>query len=278
MAYPTTQFSSTNQFRKSVDSEIIIFKKIRNFLLVYKIVFEFCKLTVPTMSSSSEAERQVRRRRRPKLYKPRINFTNLSRANFIEKFRLTPSEAEIVLQVIGDTIKHKTQKNCALAPQQQLLITLRWLSTGSPFHGIGDMHGMSKSTVCSTIRRVIDAMYYQMSRNLIKWPTNCQNLENEFLQFSSFPSVCGIVDGTLIPIMAPKDFEEQYVDRHGNHSINVMMISGPKYQFFYVNASKPGSVHDSRVLRRSQISARLDAGWRPFPGAVILGNPEFTII
>lgn len=160
-----------------------------------------------------------------------------------------------MLQVIGNKISHKTTKSSALAPQQQVLITPRWLATGSPYHGIGDMHGIHKSTVCITIKRVIDAVYCRMFRHLIKWPSDCSNLENEFLQFANFPRVGGIVDGTLIPIIAPSAFEEQYIDRHGNHSLNVMMICGPRYEFFYVNASKPGCVHDARVLRMSQITS-----------------------
>ncbi len=35
------------------------------------------------------------------------------------------------------------------------------------------------------------------------------------------PLVCGAVDGTLIPILATSRNEEQFVDRHGDHSLTV---------------------------------------------------------
>jgi nuclease HARBI1 len=93
-----------------------------------------------------------------------------------------------------------------------------------------------------------------------------------FIFIGGFPSVCGLVDGTLINIDAPKNNESNYIDRHGKHSLNVMMICGPEMQFFAVNARWPGSVHDSRVLRTSFVHDKFEDGWRPFEDAVILGK------
>ena len=36
------------------------------------------------------------------------------------------------------------------------------------------------------------------------------------------PSVCGLFDGSLMGIKSPSNDEQQFVDRHGNHSLNVM--------------------------------------------------------
>ncbi len=61
-----------------------------------------------------------------------------------------------------------------------------------------------------------------------------------FYDFAKMPNVCGCVDGTLIPILAPSVNEPQFVDRHGNHSINCMMVSGPdNYRFYYCSANWP---------------------------------------
>ncbi|PSN49840.1 hypothetical protein C0J52_08850 [Blattella germanica] len=45
----------------------------------------------------------------------------------------------------------------------------------------------------------------------------------------------------------------------------------------HANANWPGSVHDSRVLRNTVISGHFEAGWRPFPGAVILGDSAYGL-
>lgn len=40
----------------------------------------------------------------------------------------------------------------------------------------------------------------------------------------------------------------------------------------YVNCNWPGSVSDARVLRTSTLARRFDQGWRPFEGAILLGD------
>lgn len=61
------------------------------------------------------------------------------------------------------------------------------------------------------------------------------------------PCVCSVVDGALIPIAAPSENEDQFVDRHEKeHSLNIMAVCGPKGEIFYISARWPGSVNDER--------------------------------
>jgi len=87
------------------------------------------------------------------------------------------------------------------------------------------------------------------------------------------PSVCALIDGTLVNIEAPHQHEEQYVDRKGNHSLNVLLACGPEYQFYFCNSMWPGSVNDSRVLKNSSLwTAFQNLNFRPFPGSILLGD------
>ena len=63
--------------------------------------------------------------------------------------------------------------------------------------------------------------------------------------------MCGIIDGTLIPIGRAGDMEQQFVDRKGAHSLNMLLVCGPDHEFLFRNASWPGSVNAVRVLRNS---------------------------
>jgi len=222
--------------------------------------------------TDSEDERPIRKR---KVFKERINYNDLYGVEFKEKFRLRPEEVDFVLTRIGAHIQHETTRNNALSPKNQLLTVLHWLGNGSQYHGTGDMHGIHKSTVCRTLRRVISAINNNIFQDVVRWPTDCSNLAMQFFHKGGFPSVCGCVDGILINILAPYENEEQFVDRKGNHSINVMMVCGPDLTFYNVTARWPGSVHDARVLRNSTLSTKFEEGWRPFPNAVILGDHYF---
>ncbi|CAG7826614.1 unnamed protein product, partial [Allacma fusca] len=55
------------------------------------------------------------------------------------------------------------------------------------------------------------------------------------------------------------------------------MICGPDMTFFCVNPNWPGATHDARVLRNTSLCQRFDDGWRPFPGAIILGDSGYGL-
>jgi hypothetical protein len=100
----------------------------------------------------------------------------------------------------------------------------------------------------------------------------------DFFQIRGIPQIIGIVDGTLINIDAPTEHEEAFIDRHGNHSLNCMVVCGPNMMFYYVKSEWPGSVHNSRVLRNSNLFRRMSAGWRPIPGSIILADSAYPLL
>lgn len=171
------------------------------------------------------------RYRRAKHYAPRINFSFQYDADFYEVFRMTPAKAEQILRVIGPDIEH-ANRGGALKPKQQLCLTLHWLGQGSQYHGTGLSHGIHKSTVGRTVHRVVVAINRRLFQRTVRWPSNIAGVVERFYRMANFPSVIGIVDGSLIPIDAPAINEEAFVDRKGLHSINCMFVCGPSLEFF----------------------------------------------
>jgi len=77
-------------------------------------------------------------------------------------------------------------------------------------------------------------------------------------------SLSGLIDATHILVRPPRQHEAQFIDRHRQHSINAQFIVGPHMEIYDTYVNMPGSVHDTRVLRRSPIGQRFAEGWRPF--------------
>jgi len=216
------------------------------------------------------------RPRRPRSFKERLNYIEIEGTfDFNERFRLSANKMESILLAIGNRIEHPPARNHALSTEEQLLTTLRWLGTWAQYHTVGDAQGVSKASVCRTIKRVVEAINDALVREYVKWPDNPAGIAEDFLDEGGMPFVCGCLDGTLINIDAPVQDEAAYVDRHGNHSINALLVSGPDMSFYYVLADWPGSVHDARVLRNSGLYERFEGGWRPFPDAIILGDSAY---
>lgn len=106
-------------------------------------------------SSSSESDDELENNC---VYKNRINFQFNNGFKFNERFRLGPVEVEELLVDIGYRLEHPTNKSKAMSVKHQLLTTLHWLGNGCQYHGIADMHGISKSSVCRLIHSVIAAI------------------------------------------------------------------------------------------------------------------------
>lgn len=90
--------------------------------------------TIDTSSSSEEEDVAELEQRRRKIIRNRINFDFFSEQEFIERFRMSRSAVEKVLCAIGPFIDHRTDKNHALSPKQQILVALHFFGNGSQYH------------------------------------------------------------------------------------------------------------------------------------------------
>ena len=228
-------------------------------------------------SSDDEFDRnhQNNPRRRRRIFRERINTEFESIVQFNERFRMSHENLELLLNDIGHFLRRATNRSMALSEKMQLCAALHWLGTGTHYHAVGDMHGISKASVYRAVHKVVEAVVRIKFPQVVTWPENVVDVVERFHMIAGFPQVIGCVDGTLIKIDAPTQNELNYVDRHGNHSLNCMVVCGPDLSFYYVSARWPGSVND--VLRNSSLYRRMEEGWRPVPGAVILGDSIYPL-
>lgn len=72
-----------------------------------------------------------------------------------------------------------------------------------------------------------------------------------------FPGVLGVVDGTHIAVLKPRQEHHNFLNRKGFHSLNVQIICDSNLKILSLNANYPGSTHDSFIWRNSGIRATL---------------------
>lgn len=216
--------------------------------------------------------------RRPKLFRVRINYRHMEMTyEYNERFRLDSHKFQDLVSLLRPYLQRVTNRNKALSAELQLQITLHWLGTGAQYHAIADMHGISKASVCRAVHNTVAAVTDTLFANYVKWPINVEEVVERFFLMKGMPMVCGCLDGTLIKIDAPKNNEEVFVDRHGNHSISCLVVCGPDLTFYYSYANWPGSTHDSRVLRNSGLFRRMENNWRPIANGVLLGDSAYPL-
>lgn len=228
-------------------------------------------------SDSSDEEEEVVVRK-PKLFRDRIDYGHMEMSyEYNERFRLDSLKFENLVSLLRPYLQRVTHRSRALSAELQLQITLHWLGTGAQYHAIADMHGICKASVCRAVHNTVAAVNNTIFAEYVKWPTNVEKVVKRFFSIKGMPMVCGCLDGTLINIDAPKNNEEVFVDRHGNHSISCLVVCGPDMTFYYSYANWPGSAHDSRVLRNSGLFRRMENNWRPIDNGVLLADSAYPL-
>ncbi|CAG2219630.1 HARBI1 [Mytilus edulis] len=142
---------------------------------------------------------------------------------------------------------------------------------------IGDTVGIDKSTVSRCVNKVSKALASK-SDQYIKWPSEQRkrDIKQGFYDNGGFPGVIGCIDGTHVRIAAPSSDEPSFVNRKGFHSINVQAICDNEGKFTNIVARWPGSVHDSHIMRCSQISEHLEQAHKCVEDGLILGDSGYA--
>lgn len=143
----------------------------------------------------------------------------------------------------------------AIPPRTKMEIFLRAVADPGFQIGVAEDFGIERSTACKTFHFVMDRIC-DRANHWIKFPTSPREVNEAQLLWQTrfrLPSVIGALDCTHIEILKPAQFGDEYVCRKGYPSINVQATCNASEQFTSICAEWPGSVHDSRIWRQSEV-------------------------
>ncbi|KAB0791926.1 hypothetical protein PPYR_03726 [Photinus pyralis] len=124
-------------------------------------------------SSSTDSDEELllelnRRVRRERTFRERPdNFTKWSDQEFTMRFRLQKESVLFLLELIEGQLATISNRNKAITPMNQLLLTLRLYATGNMLIAVGDFSGVHKSTACRIVKKVTAAIC-TLSENYIQ--------------------------------------------------------------------------------------------------------------
>ncbi|XP_062597033.1 putative nuclease HARBI1 [Saccostrea cucullata] len=144
----------------------------------------------------------------------------------------------VLLELIDGVDAHLgpvTNRSHSIPTQLQVLCTLRYLAKGDFFSEVGDIHGISKSSLSVFLPRVCRALNLFLD-NII-FPSNAQiliRMKEEFYGIARFPNVVGAIDGTLIPIRGMSGEDEPiFVCRKNSPALNIQGVVNAKMRYIY---------------------------------------------
>ena len=160
----------------------------------------------------------------------------------------------------------------------QLAVALQFLATGSFQTVVASSHGISQSSVSRCIRTVTDALWYYATE-YIEFPNQAEQLINQqrFYERSGFPLLIGSIDGTHVPILAPPQNEDVFVNRKNFHSINIQAISDCNLKFIDIIAKWPGGTHEAFIWRSSGVNHNIANVEIPVTNGWFLGDSGYPL-
>ncbi|MBW0542947.1 hypothetical protein O181_082662 [Austropuccinia psidii MF-1] len=171
----------------------------------------------------------------------------------------------------------------SLTIEEKVGVTLYRLGHGSSYETVGHLFNIGKATAYRVLQEVVHKIVLHLHDLTISLPDVNNDAEwnvirDSFKRRQGLTNIIGAIDGTHIPIIPPPNDEwNSYVNRKGWHSIVFQCIVDGEGNFRNVFGGLPGSVHDSRLFRKSKIGRDLLNGIARFPqDCLLIGDSGYS--
>ncbi|XP_018404621.1 PREDICTED: putative nuclease HARBI1 [Cyphomyrmex costatus] len=187
---------------------------------------------------------------------------------FKTHFRITPDTFEALLTKLH-SIEDNVVTGCKPVPlKKQLMITIWYLSNIESFQSVADRFDISKSTCWDILYRTCKSLLkVNTIYKIISWPNRerASTIMRQFQQINGFPRIIGAIDGSHVQILKPKNHPNSYCNRKNYHSVLLQGVRDSKRLFLDVYVGEPGSIHDMRLFKKSDLYARIKNSLIEFP-------------
>lgn len=216
--------------------------------------------------------------RKPRIFRDRTNPLDMyDDFELYDRFRFRRRELIEIIEEFSGPLEYLATRQGSLPASLQILIAIRFFATGSFQLTIGDLFGVSKSTVHLCIKRVSDAISSKLDKHVhLPGQQEADRTKGKFHAMANMPCVIGCVDGTQVKIQRPTQNEYQFVNRKGYHSLNVQLVCDADMLILHCVVKWPGSVHDARMLKESGLFRAFEQIPPPLNG-IFLGDSGYML-
>ncbi|XP_067626880.1 uncharacterized protein [Eurosta solidaginis] len=176
---------------------------------------------------------------------------------FRRNFRLNSSTARMLIDRYNTSSFYTNKEHGGLpkvGASKEIYILLSYMANTNTFREIANLFNMSKSSAWRILRRVVEWLL-SIGHEYIQWPSASKVQDNmrKFKAMKNIPNFVGCIDCSHINIKAPVSNKHAYFKRKQFYSPQLQVVVDADKMFIDVFAGEPGSLHDSRILRRSSI-------------------------
>ena len=178
-----------------------------------------------------------------------------------EHFRVNRDTFRFLCQTLSNDIQRQDTQFRNAVPVWKRVATAFWrLGTSESYRSVGSNFGLGKATAKFITNDVVDALVTRYN-DFIKFPETEQETRSaidKFQRLGDFPQVVGAIDGTYIQVVAPRENKDDYFCLKKYHAIILQGTVDADKKFVDVCTGFPGSLHDARVFRLSNLFVRAE--------------------
>ncbi|MDR0959268.1 MAG: transposase [Propionibacteriaceae bacterium] len=145
-----------------------------------------------------------------------------------------------------------------LTIHNQIVATLAYLRNNTTQDELAERFDVSQPT----ISRIITRLTSVIERALADWVPTGDDLD---------PRNSYIVDGTLVPAWSWSDYPEDYSGKHHTTGLNLQVACDTVGRLAWISDPLPGSTHDAKAIRESNILEKGGASYVGDKGYIGLG-------
>lgn len=166
-----------------------------------------------------------------------------------------------------------------ITPEERLVLTLRYLATGTSFKHLSFSFRMGASTVGQIVKETVQALWEVLQPLHMPVPTNkdFENISNDFEKMWSYPNCMGCIDGKHVRIIAPAHSGTMYYNYKHFFSVVLQGVADSNYRFTTVEVGGFGKQNDSGTFRTSEIYSMLKSNAFNLPTDKCLPRSNITM-
>uniref|UniRef100_A0A8C4RM29 Putative nuclease HARBI1 n=1 Tax=Erpetoichthys calabaricus TaxID=27687 RepID=A0A8C4RM29_ERPCA len=175
---------------------------------------------------------------------------------WIKHFRVSSGTFQYVCHKLQSVMERRDTKFRLCVPlRKRVAIGLWKLATNSKYRNVARLFGVGITTAWRCVSEFCTAVTEVFLPRLMQIPDpeKLAEISDYFERRWSVPNCVGVVHVSHIPIVAPQEYQCDYLNQQDWHSVILQAVVDGRGLFWHVCVGIPGSVHDAKVLKQSDL-------------------------
>ncbi|XP_034838224.1 protein ALP1-like [Maniola jurtina] len=201
----------------------------------------------------------------------------LHEENFFNYFRMSVATFDFLYDFIENDLKSSENAvRYCISPKEKLIVTLRYLATGSSFAELQYGYKIGKSTISGIIKQVCQVLWRNLKTLVMSPPTKeiWTQISIQFENKAYFPNCVGALDGKHVRLIQPPESGSMYYNYKHFFSLVLMALCDANYCFIWIDVGAYGKDSDSGVFKETSLFKKLSENSLNLPEPRSITNNE----